>query len=156
MNGFARCAAVDCWTAASVERIGVQLCPSHDRQLRGQYQGLQVDHAKAMKLLGWTPYGPSVVYYVAWRSRPDHIKIGTTSNLHQRMNTLSKMNDPARCLAAEIGAYDLEMRRHRQFKSFRLPGTELFRWTDQLRHHVLAVRAETGWHGDPKFDRMAA
>jgi hypothetical protein len=65
--------------------------------------------------------GNPVVYYI---SRPPHVKIGTTWNLHRRMKEMYVL--PADLLAVEPGGRALEASRHQQFSSFRVRGTELF------------------------------
>jgi hypothetical protein len=57
-----------------------------------------------------------VVYYV--RLGLDHIKIGTTGRLMERMAELRVAN-PANLLAVEPGSYDLEKQRHREFDALR-------------------------------------
>lgn len=81
----------------------------------------------------------SVVYYICWRGR-DEVKIGVTQNIEKRAQVLSTQRSRAIVMATEPGGYALERRRHRQFASLRLAGTELFRYAPVLAEHIDALR----------------
>lgn len=81
----------------------------------------------------------SVVYYVRIG---DHVKIGTTTNLHQRLNSLRIDHDAL--LATEPGSYELERRRHLEFADERVGRREDFNPSRRLLAHIDAVRANNG------------
>lgn len=84
-----------------------------------------------------------VVYYIR---RGEYVKIGTTTNIRNRMRDLM----PDEILAVEPGSYDLESTLHATFAEIRLsPSMEYFRLTEELRRHVAAVVAK---HGPPPPD----
>lgn len=84
----------------------------------------------------------SVVYYV--RLGTNHIKVGTTEHLAERMVALRVVN-PDDLLAVEPGGYDLEAARHRQFDRWRWRSRrEDFAEAPELVEHMAAVRAENG------------
>lgn len=86
----------------------------------------------------------SVVYYV--RLGTNHIKIGTTEHLVERMTALRVVN-PDDLLAVEPGGYDLEAERHHRFDRWRWRSRrEDFAEAPELVEHITAVRAK---HGDP-------
>lgn len=70
-----------------------------------------------------------VVYYVRVG---DHIKIGHTTNLRQRMGSYRT----GRLLATEPGGLSTEARRLRQFSSALDAGREWFRVTPELMRHI--------------------
>lgn len=75
----------------------------------------------------------SLVYYL--RFGP-FVKIGTTTNLHQRMQAIPHDE----LLATEPGGRDVERQRHAEFRALRHTG-EWFHYRDALRAHVETVRA---------------
>lgn len=75
---------------------------------------------------------PEVVYYVRVG---DHIKIGHTTNLRQRMNSYRT----GTLLAVEAGDLRLEARRHRQFAGSLAAGREWFTPTPDLMQHIAAI-----------------
>ena len=82
----------------------------------------------------------SVVYYI---TRGDLIKIGTTTNMAERMASLL----PDAILATEPGGTRLEKQRHRQFKHLRAElGREYFTKHPDLLLHIELVLLE---HGPP-------
>lgn len=82
-----------------------------------------------------------VVYYIRWA---DRIKIGTTTNLAQRLRGL--YHDEL--LAVEPGGYELEARRHDQFHDALILGQrEWFTATPDLVALTRELRAQ---HGDPR------
>lgn len=80
------------------------------------------------------------VYYVRIA---DHIKIGYSTRLRQRLRDLRV--DPDALMAAEPGGRDLERRRHLEFAEERIGRREDFHPSGRLLAHIEAVRAE---HGD--------
>lgn len=94
---------------------------------------------KAAPLPGDTRHDP-VVYYVR---RGAMVKIGTTTNLHQRMTSLL----PEEILATEPGGQGVEAHRHRQFSALRVAGhREWFHAGPALQQHVREIRSQ---HGEP-------
>jgi hypothetical protein len=84
-----------------------------------------------------------VVYYIR---RGAMVKIGTTVNMRARMAALL----PEEILATEPGGYDLEAKRHREFRQFAVPGQrEWFYAGKPLQDHVSTLRA---LHGPPPAD----
>lgn len=84
-----------------------------------------------------------VVYYVR---RGKYVKIGTTTNLRQRMRDLM----PDEVLAIEPGGRVLEARLHEHFARIRFSrDREYFKLTDELQEHIDAVVAK---HGPPPPD----
>jgi len=75
-----------------------------------------------------------IVYYM---KMGDLVKIGTSINIAGRMDALH----PERLLAVEMGGYQIEGERHRQFAADRNHG-EWFRVTDQLVAHMSRARME--------------
>ena len=75
-----------------------------------------------------------VVYYLRF---DDRVKIGTTANPRQRFGAI--WHDDL--LALERGDRRLEHRRHVRFAADRFGTTEWFRFSDDLRSHIEAVRA---------------
>ena len=84
---------------------------------------------------------PNIVYYV--KLPGDMIKIGTTSNLAQRLRSLRVDSDAV--LATEPGDRQLEAMRHAQFKSCRIGTRENFKPTEELLSHIdmIARHAES-------------
>jgi hypothetical protein len=82
----------------------------------------------------------AVVYYIR---RGKYVKIGTTTNLKQRMRDLM----PDEVLAVEPGSYKLESDLHYAFRGIRLsPDREYFELTEELQAHIGAVIEK---HGPP-------
>lgn len=77
----------------------------------------------------------SVVYYVR---EHDHIKIGTTINLTQRLQSL-RIEESA-LLGTEPGSFDVEKKRHAQFKHLRIGKRENFRPEFDLIQHIDSLR----------------
>lgn len=81
-----------------------------------------------------------VVYYIR---RGKYVKIGTTTNLKNRMRDLM----PDKVLAVEPGSYSLEHTLHYAFRGIRLsPDREYFELTEELQAHIDAVIEK---HGPP-------
>lgn len=83
----------------------------------------------------------TVVYYVRIG---DHVKIGYTCNLKQRLVALRVAEDAV--LATEPGARELERRRHLQFADERVGRREDFNPSKRLLAHLDALISE---HGKP-------
>jgi hypothetical protein len=92
------------------------------------------------------PEPPPLVYYVQFG---DRIKIGTTTNLWQRITAI-----PCdQLLAVEPGDADVERERHAQFARYRLTRSgEWFRDCQPIRHHIGHLRRT---YGDPAGRRYA-
>lgn len=78
--------------------------------------------------------GRSLVYYVRIG---DHVKIGYTRHLRQRMTGLRVTTDEL--LAVEDGDQSLETQRHRQFAADRVGRRENFRPSDALMAHIAGL-----------------
>lgn len=85
----------------------------------------------------------SQVYYVRIG---DHVKIGYTTNVRQRMNQLRV--DVADVLATEPGGVELEKARHEQFDAERVGRREEFNPSRRLLAHIDAIKAQ---HGEPNI-----
>lgn len=83
-----------------------------------------------------------VVYYV--RLGVNHVKIGTTGHLKERMVALRVAN-AENLLAVEPGSYELEAERHRQFAKHKYDRRkEDFEEAPALMEHIAQVREEFG------------
>lgn len=92
-----------------------------------------------------------VVYYIR---RGKYVKIGTTTNLRNRMRDLM----PDEVLAVEPGSYKLESDLHYAFRGIRLsPSLEYFELTEELQAHIDAVIEKHGPPppGLPQFNQAA-
>lgn len=84
--------------------------------------------------------GTHWVYYIRFGNR---IKIGTSSNVRSRLNSLPFDE----ILALERGNVSVERERHRQFAAHLIAGQrEWFEDHAEIRAHAAAIRQE---HGDP-------
>jgi hypothetical protein len=80
----------------------------------------------------------AVVYYVR---RDRYVKIGTTTQLQDRMRGLM----PDEVLALEPGSYTLEGELHKRFAHLRVrPNCEYFLLDDELRAHIAVVVDRVG------------
>ncbi|GAA3417589.1 GIY-YIG nuclease family protein [Streptosporangium vulgare] len=85
--------------------------------------------------------GASLVYFV---EREGLIKIGTTTNLANRLKSISKGSSmpagmtvgPVELLATEPGGRAVEGRLHGRFRKTRIHGTEWFRPSKALRNYI--------------------
>jgi hypothetical protein len=75
------------------------------------------------------------------------IKIGTSARLVQRVESMRGYQHDV--LAVEPGHFEVEKRRHEQFKDLRIGTREDFRVDPRLMAHIEAVKEE---HGEPRFD----
>ena len=84
---------------------------------------------------------PAVVYYVGDPAIAA-VKIGTTRRLRERVYALRATHPFAVLLATEPGGFDLERRRHHEFRFLLLPeyGREWSRKVPQIMIHVGEVR----------------
>lgn len=73
-------------------------------------------------------------WYVYYMRFGDRVKIGVTSNLPVRLEGIP--NDEL--LTAELGSYELEKQRHREFAQHRVNG-EWFRLGPELKQHIQSV-----------------
>lgn len=83
-------------------------------------------------------FEPSVVYYIQEGAR---IKIGTSTNLPQRLKSISH----DQLLAVEPGGLKEERSRHKMFAAIAV-GNEWFEAAPPLLAHVRSIRSE---HGEP-------
>jgi hypothetical protein len=81
----------------------------------------------------------SQVYYIRMG---DHIKIGFTQNLRERVIGLRV--DKSDILATEPGGREKERQRHLQFADIRIGHRENFERTADLLTHIAKVRRENG------------
>ncbi|UIU47080.1 GIY-YIG nuclease family protein [Microcystis phage MinS1] len=89
-----------------------------------------------------TPDDPdAVVYYIHIRGS-NRIKIGTTTNLQQRLVSLRA--DRGDLIAVEPGGYLVERQRHHQFADERYGRREEFELSDRIRTHVAKLRWPRG------------
>jgi Meiotically Up-regulated Gene 113 (MUG113) protein len=91
-----------------------------------------------------------VVYYIQF---DDRVKIGTTAHIHDRLGQLPY----DRLLGLEPGGYDVERRRHDQFRLCRIRG-EWFAASEELLQHAASCRREHpellgGFDGQPRVGR---
>lgn len=85
--------------------------------------------------------GTGCVYYVTDRQVAEYVKIGTTTSAKERFRNLAHPSgNRPRLLVAELGGREQEAARHRQFAHLRRPGTEMFRYTDELVDHIASLR----------------
>lgn len=127
-----------CYASGDIVIEEIPLCSLHHQRLLDRF----AVRALAQSLTEVT----AVVYYVAWKNRPDIVKIGTTTNLRLRLKGLSSTREPARVLVVEPGSYHLERKRHRQFSHLRVEN-EIYRWVPQMAEHVQALREVVNWTG---------
>lgn len=120
---------------AEVSRLATEAMRAKDKELA------QKREAREAQLRSATGY---VVYYA--RLGNNHIKIGTTVDLPRRMVELRVVN-AGNLLAAEPGGFELERKRHQQFRKWRYQRRkEDFGEGPDLLQHIALVREE---HGDP-------
>jgi hypothetical protein len=72
------------------------------------------------------------VYYLM--VGPTTVKIGTTTNLSQRLSGLR--TDLQYVVAIEHGSFDTERKRHLEFATERIGNREDFQLTDRLNSHI--------------------
>lgn len=97
---------------------------------RAKARGVNRDHT----------LGHATIYYV---QIADEIKIGWTTNIHQRMRAYPPS---AKLLATEPGTTALERSRHQQFNEYLLHGREWFEPGQFLLEHIARVIEK---HGEP-------
>lgn len=158
-HGTPRTQQLCCWPEcfAPVENPDVPLCEAHYRVagmawigdnielLRGVTEALpqevmfdrvrrEADVRRARARVVERAEG--VVYYIRVG---DQVKIGTTTNLRERMIALRV--DGSDLLATEPGGYDVERRRHHEFADERYGRRENFALSDRLAAHIERLRA---------------
>ena len=110
-------------------------------------QQIQREQAKARRDAAYA--GQSQVYYIRIG---DHIKIGYSTNLKQRISQLRLQRSAL--LATEPGGRELEKERHRQFSADRIVSNrEDFEPSPRLMAHIDAILAE---HGRPRVTGFIA
>jgi hypothetical protein len=83
----------------------------------------------------------SSVYYIRCAGAAGLIKIGTAVDPRKRLSQLQTgSGETLTLLAVEPGGLDVERRRHRQFRAYRVRG-EWFRAEPALLRHIEAVKA---------------
>lgn len=95
-----------------------------------------IGDAEAKRRRGMKRKKDHVVYYI---QVGDVIKIGTSGNLRQRILSYP-MN--RRLLATEPGSYELESKRHAQFRALSQFGKEWFAPGEDLMRHINDLRAK--------------
>lgn len=86
----------------------------------------------------------SVVYYIR-RESDGAVKIGTTTQLRNRMSALRAEHGELRVLLTHSGTMKEEREMHRQFAHYRLGRTEWFAPVKELLQWIAGRR---GWHGE--------
>lgn len=117
------CCAPGCYFRNVTDYDGVPLCPTHFAAV--------ARHVPAPE----PPRPQPVVYYAERADRPGQIKIGTTTQLRERMAALGARGRAVTLLAIEQGGRSLEKSRHAQFAALRLDG-EWFSAASPLTDHV--------------------
>jgi len=128
------------WVRDNIDlvRAAVQAIPAHEVVLHEAQQRVE-----ARRLLAQWESAPAVdesawvVYYIQVRGA-DRVKIGTTSNLRQRMVALRA--DGADLLATESGGRTVEGRRHREFADERYGRREEFALSERLLAHIASLQ----------------
>jgi len=139
ISGIGFCALRGCDNRAAALIADLAFCQRHIDLLTAALKTTVITEASPREIY-IAPFR-EVVYYIGWPGF-DKIKIGTSTRLRNRLATLS--NGPkgkAHLLVIEPGSYSTERSRHRQFRSSRILGTELFRATPQISNHIGDLRA---------------
>ena len=105
--------------------------------------GLDPAHEDYLRRRDEATQAQSQVYYVR---TGDHVKIGYSVNLAQRLTALRLHPDAV--LATEPGGRELERQRHLEFADERVGRREDFNPSRRLLAHIEAVREE---HGPPRI-----
>ena len=123
-----------CWPGCQSESLedNLPLCVAHYSRVTSHYAAnLQIRSSLRND-------ANAVVYYVRIG---DHIKIGFTTQLRERMRALYA--DPLDLLATEPGGRVQEWARHRQFAEERVsPQRELFDPSPRLLAHIVRVASQ--------------
>lgn len=90
---------------------------------------------QAAKIEALKEMGTSVVYYILFRGS---LKIGTSINVKSRVSS----HPWEKLLAVEPGDYELEAKRHKQFREFKVSG-EWFDWNADTERMVSQIREES-------------
>lgn len=127
------------WISANIDTVreAVLATPAREVVLADAQRRVAID-----RLAERPPREPGdesgwIVYYIRMRGS-ERVKIGTTSNLRLRMETLRA--DGADLLATEPGGYTVELRRHRQFAEERYGRREEFALSDRLAAHIASLQ----------------
>lgn len=93
--------------------------------------GLTINRAWTQQFVQQPP--TAVVYYLRFG---DRVKIGTTTNLKTRMQSIPYDE----LLGTEPGSYDIERERHQQFRAARIyANREWFNLTEELHQHIAGL-----------------
>lgn len=120
----------------------VPLCKAHEYRMNSALFDEQIKRGERIKARKRATRENSVVYYVQLAR---HIKIGTATDLTNRMTALSV--HPDSILAVEPGDVKTEHQRHAMFPDERYRRSELFEPSERLLEHIEHVRS---LFGDPK------
>lgn len=106
---------------------GTVVVPQQTSPIRKRPTSLPVRYASLQLAI-------QVVYYARIGNR---VKIGTSTNLPTRMQVIR----PEEIMVLEAGGFDVEQRRHLQFKALRTHG-EWFKLEGALVEHIAQLRAQ--------------
>lgn len=127
------------WTTACGKAAGTP----HTTSYRSCFVHAWMVHRQIDELLTENPptrpAGQPLVYYLALS--PTTVKIGTTTNLPQRLTALR--SEMQYVLAVEPGGRDVERMRHQQFAAERIGRREDFRVSDALQDHIASLNSTT-------------
>jgi hypothetical protein len=158
----ADCKAYGCDREANPAIEALPLCHHHALQIATLYEAIvvanylerteeQAEHKVEVKAAKRGNREPSVVYYARIG---DYIKIGYTTRLRDRLNTLRVDG----LLAIEPGNADLERARHHQFSLDRIDlRRENFRPSPALESHIAFLREHhplPHWATRPRTSRI--
>lgn len=140
----ARCAVVGCHHGS---RPDFPVCRNHAISI---YLTVKDEIEASQELLAATrnldkrkrpgmPKPPPVVYYL--RVGPETVKIGTTIRLATRIQQLR--SQPDYVMAVELGGYEVEHQRHKEFATERHGRREDFRLTARLLAHIDDIAASS-------------
>lgn len=87
-------------------------------------------------------YTPGLIYYA--HNNYDTMKIGYTTHLAGRMNSIQRECPNMVLVATEPGTTEYETQLHHTWKHLCFRGREWYRWDDNLLAHMYAVREQHG------------
>ena len=128
------------WPKCAAEKISydMPICDGHRRLVGISFMAENVRVAREVMEQAPPPEPapprPSFVYYVRIG---DHVKIGFTTRLRQRLSDLRV--DHENLLAVEPGGRELETQRHREFAAERVGKRENFNPSPRLLAHIKAL-----------------
>lgn len=138
-----RCVVIGCTSPADERAVsgGVNVCLRHLQQVTAEFPDTLIcptcasiaaneERARARSSEPKKAPGVATIYYV---QVGEQIKIGWTTNLHQRMRAYPPT---ARLLATERGTKTLERSRHQQFNEYLAHGREWFEPGKFLLEHI--------------------